>query len=206
MAWNLTWDYSLISHPIHYNFSGKASKTKPFLTTQPWFITKGGVLWAWPRSRWKKSGIVELEQSPVQHHSQQLAGLPARVEFWNQRTALANHHSREPQHTSEDFTDLTCTIFLLPTIPKLLLTPQFSTPFSLWSWLQVSLFSLLYSQYPVQQAQLITPVADCSKKRNCLSIWPIEVESSWTGIIFFCFLNSRNKTYNQISHTFLRAS
>lgn len=63
MGWNLTRDCSLISHPIHYNFSGRISKTKPFLTTQAWFITKGDILWVGHRSRWKRSGIVELEQS-----------------------------------------------------------------------------------------------------------------------------------------------
>lgn len=195
MGWNSTWDYSLISQPIHYNFSGKISKTKPFQTTQSWVITKGGVLWAWHRSRWKKSGIVELKQPLVQHHSNTHLVLNCETKGMEFCTALANHHSREPQHPSEDFTDLICTIFLLPTIPKLLLIPQFSLSFALWSWLQVSLFSLPYSQYPVPTGRTDNTSCRLLKKKKlvCLSGQQKLNHLEQVELIFF-LKSSRTKT------------
>lgn len=172
MAWNLIWEYSLISHPIHYNFSGNISKTKPFLTTQPWFITKGDILWVWHRFQCKKSGIVELEQSwcTIQLGCQQRGNSDTK----EQQTIPAESHNASQRMPQTWLAPFFCdqpyqNSYLSPSSPHVF---PCACDYRLLSWA----FSVLSIQS--QQARLITPIADCSKKkkRSCLSIWLTEME------------------------------
>lgn len=185
MGWNLTWDYSLIFHPIRFNFSCKISKTKPFHNYPALIHHQRRLLWVWQRCQWKR-GIVKLEQSQCS-----ITPTPSWAASKDGILKPKNSTSKPSQQRATThlrrFQTWLAPFFCYQSYQISYLSPSSPHVFPCGCDYRFLSWAFPYSQYPVSTGR--TDNTSCRLfQKSCLSIQPAEMESSSTGRIFFLFV------------------